>query len=138
MDRPSPRPTRLSSASTPGLYSVEAFDAANIFLAAIKAGNTTRSAIQTYLGTVNYQGLAKTYSFTSTGELAGSAIVYAYQVKNGVIVGLKGITVIVPKAPRHPTIPGRRAPGSSAPDPIRSPANLRSSRFLPSTTSSGR
>ena len=79
--------------TAPGLYSVEAFDAANIFLAGIKAGNTTRAALQTYLGTVNYVGLSKTYQFSSTGELAGTVTVYAYKVTNGQIVGLKAIAV---------------------------------------------
>jgi branched-chain amino acid transport system substrate-binding protein len=66
----------------PGLYSAEAYDAANIFLQAIKAGDVTRAAIETYLSSVNYKGLTKTYQFDPTGELSGSITVYAYQVKS--------------------------------------------------------
>jgi branched-chain amino acid transport system substrate-binding protein len=76
-----------------GLYSVEAYDAANAFLDAIKAGNTTRAAINTYLGTtLNFKGLSKTLKFDATGELAGQVTVYAYQVKSGAFVGLKPLS----------------------------------------------
>jgi branched-chain amino acid transport system substrate-binding protein len=76
----------------PALYSVEAYDATNIILAAIKAGNTTRKTINDYLNTnVDYQGLAKHYKFDSKGELSGTLQVYAYTVKAGKIVGLKPI-----------------------------------------------
>ena len=52
-----------------GTYSDVAFDAANIFLAGIDAGNTTPEKMNTYLSTVNYKGIANTYKFTATGEL---------------------------------------------------------------------
>ncbi|MFI5040665.1 MAG: branched-chain amino acid ABC transporter substrate-binding protein [Acidimicrobiales bacterium] len=87
--------------SAPGLYSAEAYDAANIFLQAITAGDTTRSAIENYLTTVDYKGLTKTYKFDSNGELAGSVTVYAYQVKTDAscpsasapcFVGLKAVS----------------------------------------------
>jgi len=52
-----------------GTYSDVAFDAANIFLKGIDAGNTTPEKMNTYLSTVNYTGVANTYKFTSTGEL---------------------------------------------------------------------
>jgi branched-chain amino acid transport system substrate-binding protein len=52
-----------------GTYSDVAFDAANIFLKGIDAGNTTPDKMNTYLSTVNYTGVANTYKFTSTGEL---------------------------------------------------------------------
>ncbi|HUQ00819.1 MAG TPA: branched-chain amino acid ABC transporter substrate-binding protein [Aeromicrobium sp.] len=80
--------------SDPGLYSVEAYDAANAFLAAIKAGNLTREKINTYLGsTLNYKGLSKTLAFDAKGEPKGQAIIWAYQVKGGKIVGLAPIKV---------------------------------------------
>ena len=63
-----------------GTYSDVAFDAANIFLQGIDAGNTTPEKLNTYLSTVNYKGIANTYKFTSTGELDPSLIkVWAFK-----------------------------------------------------------
>jgi branched-chain amino acid transport system substrate-binding protein len=76
-----------------GLYSVEAYDAANAFLKAISLGKTTRSAINAYLNNgLDFQGLSKTLKFAANGELAGSVTIYAYTVKSGTIVGLKALT----------------------------------------------
>lgn len=52
-----------------GTYSDVAYDAANMFLKGIDAGNATPAKMNTYLSTVNYTGVANTYKFTSTGEL---------------------------------------------------------------------
>jgi len=52
-----------------GTYSDVAFDAANILLQGIDAGNTTPEKLNEYLKTVNYKGIANTYKFTDTGEL---------------------------------------------------------------------
>ncbi len=60
-----------------GTYSAEAFDCANFFLAAIKAGKTTRPAIQKYVSRAAYHGITKTLKFNAKGELSGGAI-YAY------------------------------------------------------------
>ncbi|WP_306216222.1 branched-chain amino acid ABC transporter substrate-binding protein [Actinoplanes sp. RD1] len=57
-----------------GTYSDVAFDAANIYLQGIDAGNTTAEKMNTFLSTVNYQGIANTYKFTETGELDPSLI----------------------------------------------------------------
>ncbi|WP_305786407.1 branched-chain amino acid ABC transporter substrate-binding protein [Symbioplanes lichenis] len=57
-----------------GTYSDVAYDAANIFLQGIDAGNTTAEKMNTYLSTVNYQGIANTYKFTETGELDPSLL----------------------------------------------------------------
>src|SRR5262249_54533179 len=40
-----------------GTYSDVAYDAANIFLQGISAGNTTTSKLNTYLSTVDYEGV---------------------------------------------------------------------------------
>jgi branched-chain amino acid transport system substrate-binding protein len=75
-----------------GLYSVEAYDAANAELEAIKNGSTTRKAINDYLNTkLDYKGLSKTLKFDDKGELAGAVTIYAYQVKSGVITGLTAV-----------------------------------------------
>ena len=57
-----------------GTYSDVAFDAANMYLAGVDAGNTTPEKMNTYLSTVNYKGIANTYKFTPTGELDPSLI----------------------------------------------------------------
>jgi len=78
----------------PGLYSVEAFDAANAVLQGIKAGDTTRAAMETYLATVDYKGLAVEVKFDpSNSELASQVTIWASQVKNGQIVSLAPINI---------------------------------------------
>ena len=63
-----------------GTYSDVAFDAANIFLKGIDAGNTTPDKMLAYVNSVNYTGVANTYKFTSTGELdPGSIKVWAFK-----------------------------------------------------------
>jgi branched-chain amino acid transport system substrate-binding protein len=64
-----------------GTYSDVAFDAANIFLQGIDAGNTTTEKLNTFLSTVDYKGVANEYKFTSTGELDPTLIkVWAFKV----------------------------------------------------------
>ncbi|MFC7532769.1 branched-chain amino acid ABC transporter substrate-binding protein [Actinoplanes sp. GCM10030250] len=63
-----------------GTYSDVAFDAANILLQGIEAGNTTTEKLNTYLSTVNYKGIANTYKWTATGELDPTLIkVWAFK-----------------------------------------------------------
>jgi len=63
-----------------GTYSDVAFDAMNIFLKGIDAGNTTPDKMNAYINSVNYTGVANTYKFTSTGELDSSLIkVWAFK-----------------------------------------------------------
>jgi branched-chain amino acid transport system substrate-binding protein len=74
-----------SAGAPPGTYSAEAYDATNLILNAIDSGNTTSVAIDNYLATVNYQGLAKTYNFDSNGEVQ-SPVAYLWEVKGGKVV----------------------------------------------------
>jgi branched-chain amino acid transport system substrate-binding protein len=63
-----------------GTYSDVAFDAANMLLQGIDAGNNTAEKLNTYLTTVNYKGIANTYKFTDKGELDPSLIkVWAFK-----------------------------------------------------------
>jgi len=78
----------------PGLYSVEGYDAANAILAGIKAGDTTRTSMQTYLATVDYKGLAVEVKFNpTTHELASAVTIWASTVTNGQIVSKAPISV---------------------------------------------
>lgn len=69
-----------------GLYSLEAYDAANIYLECIAKGNTTRQKIESCLDSGEFKGISKTYSWDDKGELKGDLTVYAFTVKSGQIV----------------------------------------------------
>lgn len=70
-----------------GTYSAEAFDAANIFLAGIKAGKTTRKDMEAFVDAYEGQGITKKFKFTDAGEPDPSSIeIWAYEVKGGKIV----------------------------------------------------
>lgn len=71
--------------TAPAIYSAEAFDATNFVLAAIKAGNTTPSAINNYLSSNSWSGVTKTIKFLPNGNVSGGTI-YVYKVENGNIV----------------------------------------------------
>lgn len=75
-----------------GLYSAEAYDAANVYLECIKQGKVSRADINTCLGTIQYTGLTKKFQWDSKGELAGQVVVYAYRVNNGEIKGVAPIS----------------------------------------------
>jgi branched-chain amino acid transport system substrate-binding protein len=75
---------------TPGVYTTESYDAANFFLAAIKAGNTTRASIEKYVSTKSFKGLSKTLKFDDKGEVSG-ADVNGFVIKKGKIVLLGAI-----------------------------------------------
>jgi branched-chain amino acid transport system substrate-binding protein len=83
-----------SSGQKVGTYSAEAFDAANVILAAIKAGNHTGPKINSYLASHSFSGITKLIKFDSRGEVNGGGI-YAYQVKSGQIVVLGLVTQVV-------------------------------------------
>ena len=67
-----------------GLYSTEAFDAANVLLDGIGSGATTRPDLLKYVNSYDKPGITKQIKFTSTGEVTVQAI-YAYVVKDGKI-----------------------------------------------------
>lgn len=70
----------------PGTYSSEAFDAANILMNGIKAGNTTRAKLLTYVeGLKTYDGVSKKIEFETNGNLKATTV-YFFDVKNGKFV----------------------------------------------------
>jgi branched-chain amino acid transport system substrate-binding protein len=75
----------------PGIYSAEYYDVARLYINAFKAGKTTRAAITSYLASVHYDGLTKSYSFQSNHELETSDVKIYYwkdQSSNFAFLGL--------------------------------------------------
>lgn len=68
----------------PAVYAAEGHDAATAFVKAIQAGNTTPEAINNFLATVSFQGVAKLTQFQPDGNVVGTAI-FIHQVRNGKI-----------------------------------------------------
>ncbi|HSV66825.1 MAG TPA: branched-chain amino acid ABC transporter substrate-binding protein [Mycobacteriales bacterium] len=68
----------------PAVYATEGFDAASVFIEAVKAGNTTPETINSYLKTVDYKGVSKEIKFQDNGEPTVNDVL-VYQVKNGKI-----------------------------------------------------
>lgn len=76
-------------------YAPQAFDATNIIINAIKAGGADKAAILSGVtGTNNYQGVAQTYAFTSTGDVKES-IFTIYKVESANWKAVKAVTLQV-------------------------------------------
>jgi branched-chain amino acid transport system substrate-binding protein len=59
----------------PGTYSAEAYDAANLIIAAMnKVKKINRSSVLGAIHSINFKGLTKTIHFDSNGDVSGSAI----------------------------------------------------------------
>jgi branched-chain amino acid transport system substrate-binding protein len=77
----------------PGLYSPEAFDAAKILIAGIKAGNTDRPKLLQYVeGLGTYEGISKTIEFEQNGNLKSKTF-FVFQVKGAKIAPLEQLNV---------------------------------------------
>lgn len=72
----------------PAIYATEGYDAATLFIDAIKGGNTTTEAINTYISGATLEGVSKPISFKPNGEPNANSI-FIYQVKDGEL-GLLG------------------------------------------------
>jgi branched-chain amino acid transport system substrate-binding protein len=72
----------------PGTYSSEAFDAANILMDGIAAGNTTRAELLAYVeGIKTYDGISKEIEFAENGNIT-TETVYFFAVEDGAFVPL--------------------------------------------------
>ena len=65
-----------------GLYTSQAYDAANIFLAALDAGKTSHQDINTFIGSYTGTGVSGPIAFDQNGDIKQSTI-WVYTVKNG-------------------------------------------------------
>lgn len=70
--------------SAPGTYSAEGYDAANVLLQGLLAGNGDRESMLEWVNNYNEEGITKQIQFDETGEVA-EVVVYAYTVEGGEI-----------------------------------------------------
>jgi branched-chain amino acid transport system substrate-binding protein len=82
--------------AVPGTYSSEGFDAANILIEGIKAGNTTRADLLAYVeGLESYDGISKTIVFEANGNVKGTDVFF-FEVKEGKIELLGSTADLIP------------------------------------------
>ncbi|WP_440065452.1 branched-chain amino acid ABC transporter substrate-binding protein [Streptosporangium sp. OZ121] len=79
---------KAAYSADPAIYAAEGYDAATVFVDAIKAGNVTPDKINEFIATVDLAGVSKQVKFEANGEVSAKDI-YIYQVKDGAI-GLLG------------------------------------------------
>ena len=72
----------------PGLYTLEAYNAAYFFLEAIKKGNTTRASINKFIDDEVVKGVGMTMSFGPSGD-SESIVMNEYTIKNGKVVWVR-------------------------------------------------
>jgi branched-chain amino acid transport system substrate-binding protein len=65
-----------------GLYATQAYDATNIFLAALKDGASSKEDVNKFIGTYTGDGASGPIAFDDKGDIKQSTI-YAYKVANG-------------------------------------------------------
>ena len=65
-----------------GLYATQAYDATNIFLAALEDGASDAAAINEFIGSYSADGVSGPIAFDDKGDIEESKI-YAYFVKDG-------------------------------------------------------
>jgi branched-chain amino acid transport system substrate-binding protein len=65
-----------------GLYSTQSYDATNIFLAGIDAGDTSHADMNTFIGNYSKTGVSGPIKFDDKGDISAQTI-YAYKVSGG-------------------------------------------------------
>lgn len=75
---------RAEIGKAPGLYSPEGYDAANILIEGIRAGNEDRESLLTWLEEefTSYEGVSKTVEFAENGNVTSKEF-FVFQVKDG-------------------------------------------------------
>lgn len=75
---------KAATGNDPAIYSTEGYDAATLFIEAIKGGATEPTAINDALGGATLDGVSKQIAFKDNGEPDVNAI-FIYQVKGGAL-----------------------------------------------------
>lgn len=79
----------------PGAYAAEGFDAATIFLEAIKAGNSTREDVEKFVDAYDKAGITKQLKFDDKGDVAKDAVViWTYKLEGGELVPNEEIALV--------------------------------------------
>jgi len=73
---------KAATSADAGLYTTQAYDAANIFLAALDAGKTSHEDVNTFIGSYTGDGVSGPIAFDENGDIKQSTI-WVYTVKNG-------------------------------------------------------
>lgn len=73
---------KASTGAAAGLYTTQAYDAANIFLAALADGKTSHEDINSFIGSYTGDGVSGPVAFDENGDIKESTI-WVYTVKNG-------------------------------------------------------
>jgi len=87
-----------------GLYSTQAYDAANIFLAGLEAGDSDYADMNTFIGSYTGSGVSGPVAFDSKGDIKESVI---YRTRSRTASS-------TPRTPRRSSDPVRVGPSSSA------------------------
>ncbi|HEV8563551.1 MAG TPA: branched-chain amino acid ABC transporter substrate-binding protein [Actinomycetota bacterium] len=82
----------------PQIYGPEGWDAAQMFIAAFRAGNTDRESITTFIRDMAaFHGLTKDYTWDADGQLAAEArILFFYEVQDGAWTVIGPSSEVVP------------------------------------------
>lgn len=70
------------SGAAAGLYSTQSYDAANIFLAAVDAGKTSKQDMNEFISSYSADGVSGPISFDENGDIEQS-VIWAYKVTGG-------------------------------------------------------
>ncbi len=81
-------------AREPGLYSPEGYDAANILIQGINAGNTDRASLLSWLEEefATFEGVSKTVEFAENGNVTSKDF-FVFEVKDGKLAPLETVNV---------------------------------------------
>jgi len=78
---------KKATGNDPAIYASEGYDAATLFINAIKDGNTDKDSINKYLSTADLKGVSKEIKFKANGEPEDNAI-FVYEVIDGALASL--------------------------------------------------
>ncbi|MFN2503108.1 MAG: branched-chain amino acid ABC transporter substrate-binding protein [Acidimicrobiales bacterium] len=85
---------KMKAGREPGVYSLEAYDAAKLLITGIKEGSKDRPALLKYVEELKtYKGISKSIAFEPNGNLKTKSKFFVFQVKMGKIELLQEIKV---------------------------------------------